>query len=459
MKAVHWIVAVCLFTASFDTFLNFDLGGSLRLCQILMVLVCIAGLANAIQNGTVLWPRGSASLALWVVVQALLLPLSGVISIGLEYFAMLLFLVFGIFALVQLYGHSDLVESLMRVYMLSYVLMGAFGVFQLAAPLLGWTAIADLTVRQWIVHGKIARINGFCFEPSYYATYLVMGWIMLVELRVSGAKIASGRGWKYATWIVSAALFLSTSKTAWIIMLIELAARLFPSLQRGITGFFREWNRGRWMVRVPRARTIKNLLLGCVVFLAGCLFFSQYIKDPAIFLSGSGLGHQPSHSLDDRAGAAKDTINAFKEHPFVGRSLGGVSVYIASRNGVQVATLMQAHKYWGFPVLMDVLVGSGVFGFIPFLVFVYANTFGALRLATRRWPEERAKWLRALARAMVFEWLVLMTDQNLFRVYIWFHISMVAVVAYNLEFGHAPQTLRERPQRRLPEMGEAVPSL
>jgi hypothetical protein len=100
-----------------------------------------------------------------------------------------------------------------------------------------------------------------------------------------------------------------------------------------------------------------------------------------------------------------------------------------------------------------------VFGFIPFLVFVYANTFGALRLATRHWPEERAKWLRALARAMIFEWLVLMTDQNLFRIYIWFHISMVAVVAYNLEFVRAPQPLRERTQPRLSGLGEAAASI
>jgi O-antigen ligase len=171
------------------------------------------------------------------------------------------------------------------------------------------------------------------------------------------------------------------------------------------------------------------------------------------------LGHQPAHSLNDRTGAAHETIAAFKEHPFVGRSLGGVSVYIASRYGIQVTTLEQAHTYWGFPVLMDVLVASGIWGFIPFLMFLYANTFGALKLAQRRWPEERAKWLRALARAMIFEWLVLMTDQNLLRVYIWFHISMVAVIAYNLEFGYAPASLREPAPSRVSEFGEAVPSV
>jgi hypothetical protein len=459
MKLVHWIVTVCLFTASCDTVLNFDLGGSLRLCQVLMILVCVAGLASAIQNGSILWPRGSTSLMVWMLIQALLIPLSGVVSIGLEFYALLLFLVCGIFAFVQLYGDSDRVESLVRVYMLSYVVIAIYGLVQFIVPLLGLTAVENVIERQWIVHGKIARINGFSFEPSYFATYLVMGWIMLVELRVSRARIASGRRWMYATAAVTAALFLSTSKTAWIIMTVELVARFFPFLLRGVRSFFREWNDGRLMIRIPRRRSVKYLLLGCVVALAGAAVLSQYIIDPAIFLSGTGLGKQPAHSLNDRAGAAHATLDAFKEHPFVGRSLGGVSVYIAARNGIEVTTLEQAHMFWGFPVLMDVLVASGVWGFIPFLIFLYANTFGALRLATRRWPEERAKWLRALARAMIFEWLVLMTDQNLLRVYIWFHISMVAVVAYNLEFGYAPASLREPVRSRMPEFGEAVPGV
>jgi hypothetical protein len=458
MKAVHWIVAVCLFTASCDTVLNFDLGGSLRLCQILMILVCFAGLASAIQNGSILWPRGSTSLMVWMLIQALLIPLSGVVSISLEFYALLFFMVCGIFAFVQLYGDSDRVESLLRVYMLSYVVIAVYGLVQFIVPLLGLTAVENLIERQWIVHGKIARINGFSFEPSYFATYLVMGWIMLVELRVSRAKIASGRRWMYATLIVSAALFLSTSKTAWIIMAVELVARLFPFLKRSVAGFFREWNNGRLMVRIPRRRSIKYVLLGCVVMLMIAAVLSQYIVDPAIFLSGTGLGRQPAHSLNDRAGAAQATIDAFKEHPFVGRSLGGVSVYLAARNGVQVTSLAQAHLFWGFPVLMEVLVASGIWGFIPFLMFLYANTFGALRLATRHWPEERAKWLRALARAMIFEWIVLMTDQNLLRVYTWFHISMVAVVAYNLEFGYAPQALREPSAASMADFGEAAVS-
>ena len=80
------------------------------------------------------------------------------------------------------------------------------------------------------------------------------------------------------------------------------------------------------------------------------------------------------------------------------------------------------------------------------------------RQATRYWPEERAKWLRALARAMVFEWLLLFVDQNLLRTYLWFHFSMVTVVAYHLEFAPAPVPV-SRPSQSSPLLGDPATAL
>jgi hypothetical protein len=459
MKIVHWLVVASLFTASFDTILNFDVGGSLRFCQILMLLVFMAALAHAIQNGRLLWPRGSSSLSVWMLVQLILIPLGGVLFIGVEFYLQLIFMAFCIFALVQLYGQSDLIESLMRMYLLSYIFAALFGLFEFIIPFFGLVSLENVLIRQWIIHGKVARISGFNYEPSYYATYLIMGWIMLVELRVSKAKIAEGTLWKWATIAVTAALILSSSKTAWIFMIVELIARAFPFLAKNFRAFMREWFGGRVLTPRVSRHIVRNAFVLVIMLVIGAAFLSQFIKDPAIFLSGTGLGHQPAHSLNDRSGAARATIDAFKEHPFVGRSLGGVAVYIASRDGIIVTTLEQAHSYWGFPVLMDVLVASGIFGFIPFLMFLYANTFGALRLASRLWPQERAKWVRALARAMIFEWLALMSDQNLLRIYIWFHIAMVAVVAYHLEYAPAPEFSWQKPPTVLPDMGTAVASL
>ncbi len=166
--------AVCLFTASFDIALVFNVGATLRLPQILMVFVVIGALGRIAQSGTILWPRGGMGLVVWCVVQLIFLSISVAPGIGIPYNFLLFFTIFGVFAVLQLYGQSDYIDSLMKVYLLSYVFVAFFGLFQLVTPGLH---LGTYFVTEWILHGKIPRINGFSYEPSYYATYMVMGWI------------------------------------------------------------------------------------------------------------------------------------------------------------------------------------------------------------------------------------------------------------------------------------------
>ncbi len=457
MRLMHWTFAVCLFTASCDVILNFNLGGSVRLAQLLMILICMGAVAHVMQHGRILWPRGATALLLWLIVQMLFVPQALNFAIAMQFFLLLAFSVIGVFAVVQLYGESERVEDLMRLYMLSFVAIGAFGLLQLAMPLAG---LPGPFVRQWILHGKFARISGFSYEPSYYVTYLFIGWIMLLDLRISRARIAEGRFWKWATFMVGASLFLSTSKTAWIFMMVELAARLAPRILRGLRAAFHQYHFGRIPVYLPGLR----LVLAFIGAVIGAVVAWGYIRahvNPLIFLSGTGLAGTAAHSYMLRFDAFHQTWNAFLQHPFIGHSLGGVAVYIASRSGIVLHSIAEFGRFWGFPVLLDVLVASGIFGFIPFLVFLYATTFGAMKLARRFWPEEQARWLRALARAMIFEWLLLMTDQNLLRVYLWFHFAMVMLVAYHLEFVRVPVTQRATPSPApapLPLMGQPIVS-
>jgi len=433
MKLMHWIFAVCLFTASCDLILNFDVGGSIRLCQILMVLICLGAAARIVQDGRILWPRGATALSLWILSQFIFLPLCGNWTIGLMFFGLLLFTSIGVLAVVQLYGQSDMVGRLMKVYLGSYVFIGTYGMLQFLLPLAGLRL--PLTM-QWYIRGHLARVNGFSQEPSYFATYMVMGWITLLDLRLSKADIVQGRFWKGATVILTMVMLCSTSKLAWGIMIVELVARGVPPVWHALKSLF---SRGKLVVYLPSARVLGVLALGLIFAFSAIRFLNQHNFNPVNLLGGSGLGGTAAHSVDTRMGDTIDTFEAFKDSPFIGRSLGGTAVYRGLRKGVVITNMEQARLNWGFPVILDVLLASGIIGFIPFLVFLYATTFGAMSMAKRYWPEERAKWLRALGRAMIFEWLMLSADQNLFRVYLWFHLTMVLVVAYHLEFAPAPE--------------------
>jgi len=429
MRLMHWIFAVCLLTASFDIALVFEVGGTLRLAQILMVVVVIGALGKIAQSGTILWPQGGVPLLIWCGVQLIFFPLSLAPGIGAAYNLLLLFTVFGVFAVIQLYGLSGYVESLMKVYILSYVFVALFGLFQLVTPSLH---LGTYFVTQWILRGKIPRINGFCYEPSYYATYMVMGWIMIIDLRASNAEITAGRRWKWLTITLGAAMFLSTSRTAWIIMAVEGIARGIPVAYHKFKREFAKLCAGDLRVQRPRVGLlVVGLILAGIGVAAASAIAS--VVDPNIFLSGTGLNHTAAHSVNDRSGRSVDTFEVFLDHPWMGQSLTGVASRVAELHGHQLTSVEDLRLWWGFPVILEVLAASGVIGVLPFLCFFGVITIGNFSLIKCYWPEERAKWLRALVRALIFECLILLGNQNLLRVYLWFHVTMVVVVAFNLQ--------------------------
>jgi hypothetical protein len=433
MKLIHKFLCIALFTASCDVELTVQLGGTLRLAQIMMILVGMGAVARVIQDGRILWPRGASAFAIWVIWQGLCIPVAGSFDIAVQFYVLLLFTAFGYISMVQLYGESDMVESLLRAYLWSFIAVAGFGAVQLVGPLL-FHVIVPFT-QQWLVYGRVPRISAFSYEPSYFATYMFLGYATLVDLRISRAKILASRPLRWGTGLVVAVLILSSSKTAWLCILLDAAVRLAPRFGRGVRTFASGLRAGYLVLPLPRRRTIVYAALSIVVALVLAVGAIMILPDPYILLSGTGLAGTAAHSYVNRNDAVFATLNIVLKSPLIGRSMGGVPVAIAAQGGIVVTTVAQARDHWGFPVLLDVFAGSGLFGFIPFALFLWANTFGAYRLARTYMPLEAAKWLRAVARASILEWVLLLGDQNLFRVYLWCHIGMVTLLMYYLEFG------------------------
>jgi hypothetical protein len=442
---INRIFYACLYTASCDLILNLDVGFSVRFAQLMMVFVLMGATARIIQDGRLLWPYGFTALSIWVLWEGFCLPLSGVITLGMEFYGLLVFTVLGVLAVTQLWGLDDAIEPLMRAYLWSYIFVAAWGTFQFLLPLL-FHIQAPLTT-QWLVHGRVARINGFSYEPSYFATYLFLGWIALVDLRMSKAEISSGKRMQYLTYGVGLVLFFSSSKTAWLAMAVEGVARITPSAARAVRRAVSSLRQGKLLVPGPGKHTGRNILVVALSVAVLVFGMNELNLTVTALLSGTGIGGAAAHSLNDRSGSAAETLDAFKQSPWIGRSLGGVAVAVGATKGFEVTNIAMARNFLGFPVIMDVLVASGIFGFIPFLVFLYQMTFGAFWMGVRGFPDERAKWLRALARAMILEWVLLASDQNLLRVYLWFHFAMIMVVSYHLEFGPSLASIRARKRK------------
>jgi hypothetical protein len=424
------MMSLALLTASCDVILVLDVGGTLRFCQIMLFGVGVCALVQMLQTRRILWPRGGNAMALWCIFQAVLISQSPAPLGSLVFFLMLLFTIGSIASALQLYGRSPLVGSLMRIYLLSFVAVSAFGALQFILPLLH---LGGPLVVQWLVSKQIPRINGFSYEPSYFATYLIMGWIMLIDLRSSKAAIVAERKWFWYLILVSLVLFLSTSKTAWLLMIVEGFARMLPGIYRRIRKQLMRLKQGSWIVDKPRGRVVLVLAGLAIVAFAGITAVSRVV-DLNIFLSGTGLNGTAAHSLNDRISGFALTLQVIEDHFWIGRSLGGVPATIASMVGLQATTVAQLKTFWGFPVPLEVFAASGFWAFIPFLWFFVTITAGEQKLIRGSWDDDRAKWLQALIRALIFEWLALCADQNMLRAYLWLHVTMVVIVGYSLRF-------------------------
>ncbi len=430
MNIVDLALAAAFFTGSFDLILVFTVGGTVRFAQLLMLLILLAALLQILQSRRILWSRGASALAIWCGIQGCLITQSVTPLMSLQFFILLIFTILGVFAVLQLYGCSVRIAILMKAYLMSFVFVALFGLFQFVTPALH---LGTYLVRQWIRYQQVPRINGFSYEPSFFATYVIMGCIAIIDLKLSNARIVRGRRWKFVIALLVLTLVLSTSKTALLLLILEGLSRLVPIIWKmGRRQAKRFWV-GSLVVPLPRPRMAVRILAIVLFGLLGVAALGRVVGLTA-YISGTGIGNTAAHSTVTRAEAFEDTWQIIKEHPWIGRSLGGVPGEVAILHGQHVNTQEELRLFWGFPIPFDILAASGVFGFIPFVWFFWSITFGERRLIKRTWSDERAKWLHALIRALIFEWIAFFADQNILRVYFWFHVTMVVIVGYNLRY-------------------------
>jgi hypothetical protein len=244
-------------------------------------------------------------LLIWCAVQAILVARAKPLERGLFYLFWLLLSVAFTGAIVQIYGRANeqVLESLMRAYVWSYLAIAAFGLLQFLGPVFH---LPGLFVVQWLVYGRVPRINGFNYEPSYFAIYLVMGWVMLIDLRVSGSRLMQGRHMKWALWMTTITLILCTSRTGWIFMMVEGILRSWPWIKRHVARMLWRVQAAdlRWSFGVLRRRAVRIAFAILVLVCVGWLAYTK--PDPAMLLQGTGLAGTASHSYSDRVNSFAD---------------------------------------------------------------------------------------------------------------------------------------------------------
>lgn len=415
--------SVVFFTSSFDIFLSLDLGPNVRIAQLVSLILISAALVKCRMGLQMELPLGAPFLLAWCAVQLAFAPVAEFWQKSLAYCVWLVLDVAICFAMVNLFSdHTARVQLLLELYLVSFVFVACFGIIQFALPIAGGPA---LLVEQWWLPGRVPRVNGFSYEPSYYATYLIMGLVCLGSLRRSGVTRFRNWWWTLGYFLLIVAMILCSSRIGIAFVVLEVLIQPVRQLWR--------------IVRRPRSvlgfhvSGWRVLVAGGLVWMAynsvsGVLrWFQDEPETVQILVRGTGLLGTASHSVDERQDHLRDTLQAVSDHPWMGYSIGGITEAIASYMGEKPQNFEETKLFEGQSVFAEVVAASGIPGSIPFFLFVFITMAAPLRLA-RVASSVHAAWLRALVLSLAFEWAILQFNQNILRLYLWVHLAVLATV-------------------------------
>jgi hypothetical protein len=400
-----FLICLAAFIVSGDIFFVIPIGGfTLRIFQVLMVPILLKGLWDLFNRSV--WPLGFGYLLLWTLFIVCFVPNTSFLDRSIFYALWLIFSVFMVLGLTCCIDTQEKLRTVLRWYVYSYGFSAAFGLSQLALPLVG---LPPFLLQQWWFPGILARINGFTYEPSYFATYMIAGWITIDYLRYKKFDLPY---LSLTYWMVTVALLLSGSRMGWTVMLGWWCLRTLWSLRAGVL----PWRK-----------------VGISVFLAVVLLSSIVVSmglrtaDFSFLVNGLGvLEDAGSYSSAGRWDLAMQTLRVYLDHPFVGVSLGGVATAIGRQNNETISDNEDAKANEGQCTTAEVLAASGTVGFIFYVLYL-------VRLVGVMWrPPEPSAFVKSLGWGLIALMLMLQFNQNILRFYLWFQIGILSA-AYRVE--------------------------
>lgn len=395
------VITICIklaiFTTSFDIFGVINIAGfNFRITQ-LAIIPCFIMLFLSSKNKKIIHPHGILYLILWFILQAVFSFRSPSLKNAIGYDLWLAFDILVIYSIVNLCDDEISFKWLLKTYIDSFCFMGIIGLIQMFLYALG----IHFYITQHFTD-KIGRINGFSYEPSYYATYMIMGFVICSYLLLKdNLDVYERIQLQNRQRIIALALILSTSRMGWLMIclwiFIKIVIRAYEFLNNGVSK--------------------STVLLVFLFIIALPVLYSALPKmagafDFSIFLNGLGIGGKATHSSSARINGLNTCLEIFKDSPICGYGLGGVDPIIAERRGIVYSTLNNGAA---MSIVGEILVAGGAIGTFLFIIYLFL----ILRFIKGNDVHN------ALVLALVFELIILCFNQNILRPYLWMHISIL----------------------------------
>lgn len=317
---------------------------------------------------------------------------------------------------------------LFKVYFYSYFAVAIFGYYQFLLPFI----IGDKTplVRQWWVHDKLARINAFSFEPSYFATYMLMGCFIWFILWIRKNDIVNYKAVILA--VIALIIFLSSSRIGWIGLLLIIAYGLIEVI-------------GHYLInkRFTKQHAIFLIAFTVIVLLVAIVLIFIF-NNPERFkflFKGTGLFDTADFSYAMRSERALQTFRVFINKPgnvVFGVGPGGAGAYMVNSPEFKIYAADFKHIWATEPnnITAEILASTGIIGFASFAWFIILIFKRLWNLYKNNNLDLKYRTISlALFWGLIMEILILQFNQNYLRPYLWLHIG-ICIAASNILENH-----------------------
>lgn len=415
---------ISIITASYDVVLTIQVAGfTVRLTQLSMIILIFLVFCNFINTGKCVWPVNYTIILIYTFLNTLFLINSIYITKAVGYDLWLVLDVISILTITNVFKNKKDIINLLKVYVFSFTFTAGIGIVEWITYKFGIYIFNS----RYVGLNRI-RIFGFCYEPSYYATYLIVGWCILGYL----IETKNSMFFKYRTLvinflIITIALILSTSRMGYLAMVFYILFRMIINIKKIVS-----YHHHTILVRL---KNIKIVFL-CVFIILSVILFLIYMYMNKLtqlqeLMNGLGIFNTSVHSASERGNALMNTIKVFMNSPILGCSLGDIDGRIARNTGV-----LYFGQTLSMSIFAEAFAATGIIGGILFLDYIKRMVF--IKTKNNKYlagyDKQYTDMLSALSIGFAFQIILLNMNQNVLRPYVWIGIGIISVAYRGIKF-------------------------
>ena len=425
-----------LITCSFDLLLNIEFHGlHFRIGMLFLMIAELFAFFEIIKRGKVLIPCGGFLLIGLLFLNGLFCFHSPNFMRAAGYELWFIVLVGGVFLAHNIFITKQEKLHITRIFLLQFVGMAVLGYVQFFVGLFG----KSFFTAQWTKF-FIPRLNGLTYEPSYYATYMLIGWVFFAySFEKQDTSVLSRKQIFISLILTSGAIVLSTSRMGWLMLFLWCLFRFVWCALK---------NR-KALVRIICILAILCMFVFLIVFITGLEKpVVEYFRFPVSsasdqFAAGMYNGYENSSDYAERyfeeslKGSSYTRLTSmiilfkvFVESPLIGYSLGGVlSASVAAYPDV-ILRLEQPNA----GLLAEMLASFGIVGFLAVMIYLIL----LIKNVAKRYSVDRNTTQVGWLWSLIWVLGILQFNNNILRLYVWALIAVLCTYLssdYVLGFG------------------------